>query len=59
MATIGKTKRHRTKLNPRKTGPFTILEKIGPVDYKLELPISARAGINEMTSRHDLSRLWE
>lgn len=37
-----KTKRPSTKLDFKKLGPFRILEKIGPVNYKLQLPETSR-----------------
>ena len=43
MARFGK----RGKLNPRYIGPFEILDKVGPVAYKLKLP-------DELSSIHDV-----
>jgi hypothetical protein len=40
------------KLAPRYNGPFSILEKCGPVAYKLELP-SSLAGV------HDIFHVWQ
>ena len=37
-----KTKRPSTKLDFKKLGPFEILEKKGPVNYKLRLPAKSR-----------------
>jgi len=37
-----KTKRPSTKLDFKKLGPFEILEKIGPVNFKLRLPQGSR-----------------
>ena len=37
-----KTKRPSTKLDFKKLGPFEILEKVGPVNYRLRLPAKSR-----------------
>lgn len=37
-----KTKRPSTKLDFKKLGPFRILEKVGPVNYRLQLPADSR-----------------
>jgi hypothetical protein len=37
-----KTKRPSSKLDFKKLGPFEILEKVGPVNYKLRLPENSR-----------------
>jgi hypothetical protein len=37
-----KTKRPSTKLDFKKLGPFKILEKTGPVNYRLQLPKNSR-----------------
>jgi hypothetical protein len=37
-----KTKRPSTKLDFKKLGPFEIIEKVGPVNYKLRLPQNSR-----------------
>jgi hypothetical protein len=37
-----KTKRPSTKLDFKKLGPFEILEKVGPVNYKLRLPKNSK-----------------
>ncbi|GJZ03846.1 hypothetical protein Tco_0537121 [Tanacetum coccineum] len=42
--------RKRGKLNPRYIGPFKILERISPVEYKLELP-------EELSNVHSTSHI--
>ena len=37
-----KTKRPSNKLDFKKLGPYKVLEKTGPVNFKLELPRSSR-----------------
>jgi hypothetical protein len=41
-----KTKQPSTKLDHQKLGPFKIKEQLGPVSYKLKLPVSIKIHLN-------------